>query len=87
MPLLVQVNKTYHSGWRSDFLVQYTGEGYTSKDPHCPALGPGVSVSVCTLEFLEWVGGGEDSAIGQFLLAEGVVDVSLPCSMVNALRH
>ncbi|XP_066495449.1 N-acetylglucosamine-6-sulfatase-like [Tiliqua scincoides] len=41
LPLLV--NQTSHSRWRSDFLVQYTGEGSTSKDPHCPALGPGVS--------------------------------------------
>uniref|UniRef100_A0A8D0KLH3 N-acetylglucosamine-6-sulfatase n=1 Tax=Salvator merianae TaxID=96440 RepID=A0A8D0KLH3_SALMN len=41
LPLLV--NKTHKSSWRSDFLVQYTGEGSAGKDPHCPALGPGVS--------------------------------------------
>ncbi|XP_003227950.2 N-acetylglucosamine-6-sulfatase [Anolis carolinensis] len=41
LPLLV--NKTCRNGWRSDFLVQYTGEGCSSKDPYCPALGPGVS--------------------------------------------
>ncbi|KAH0623095.1 hypothetical protein JD844_031046, partial [Phrynosoma platyrhinos] len=41
LPLLV--NKTHSSGWRSDFLVQYTGEGCSGKDPRCPALGPGVS--------------------------------------------
>ncbi|XP_063167168.1 N-acetylglucosamine-6-sulfatase-like [Candoia aspera] len=41
LPLLV--NKTQKAGWRSDFLVQYTGEGYTTKDPDCPILGPGVS--------------------------------------------
>ncbi|XP_064421777.1 N-acetylglucosamine-6-sulfatase-like [Latimeria chalumnae] len=29
--------------WRSDFLVQYTGEGHSDKDPNCPKLGPGVS--------------------------------------------
>ncbi|XP_053124957.1 N-acetylglucosamine-6-sulfatase-like [Hemicordylus capensis] len=41
LPLLV--NKAHSSNWRADFLVQYTGEGSTSKDPHCPSLGPGVS--------------------------------------------
>uniref|UniRef100_A0A670IUX3 N-acetylglucosamine-6-sulfatase n=1 Tax=Podarcis muralis TaxID=64176 RepID=A0A670IUX3_PODMU len=41
LPLLV--NKTHKSKWRSDFLVEYTGEGHTHQDPHCPALGPGVS--------------------------------------------
>ncbi|KAG8141234.1 hypothetical protein E2320_006878 [Naja naja] len=41
LPLLV--NKVQKSAWRSDFLVQYTGEGYTTKDPECPKLGPGVS--------------------------------------------
>ncbi|ETE59153.1 N-acetylglucosamine-6-sulfatase, partial [Ophiophagus hannah] len=41
LPLLV--SKVQKSAWRSDFLVQYTGEGYATKDPDCPALGPGVS--------------------------------------------
>ncbi|XP_034977101.1 N-acetylglucosamine-6-sulfatase isoform X1 [Zootoca vivipara] len=41
LPLLV--NETHKSRWRSDFLVEYTGEGHTHQDPHCPALGPGVS--------------------------------------------
>ncbi|XP_043940233.1 N-acetylglucosamine-6-sulfatase [Protopterus annectens] len=29
--------------WRSDFLVEYTGEGHAVADPYCPSLGPGVS--------------------------------------------
>nr|XP_033803923.1 N-acetylglucosamine-6-sulfatase [Geotrypetes seraphini] len=29
--------------WRSDFLVEYAGEGYPDQDPSCPKLGPGVS--------------------------------------------
>ncbi|KAL7981345.1 hypothetical protein Chor_002241 [Crotalus horridus] len=41
--LSLLVNKTQRSRWRSDFLVQYNGEGYTTKDPECPVLGPGVS--------------------------------------------
>ncbi|KAF7242214.1 N-acetylglucosamine-6-sulfatase [Varanus komodoensis] len=41
LPLLV--NKEQRDGWRSDFLVEYTGEGCTGKDPQCPTLGPGVS--------------------------------------------
>ncbi|XP_039624252.1 glucosamine (N-acetyl)-6-sulfatase (Sanfilippo disease IIID), b [Polypterus senegalus] len=41
LPLLTapQTNNT----WRSDFLVEYSGEGNEEKDPDCPALGPGVS--------------------------------------------
>ncbi|XP_060107814.1 N-acetylglucosamine-6-sulfatase-like [Heteronotia binoei] len=41
LPLLV--NKTHNSSWRSDFLVEYTGEGSDGRDPHCPSLGAGVS--------------------------------------------
>lgn len=32
------------SGWRTDFLVEYEGEGRNVTDPACPLLGPGVSV-------------------------------------------
>lgn len=32
------------SGWRSDLLVEYEGEGSEVSDPACPLLGPGVSV-------------------------------------------
>uniref|UniRef100_A0A3P9LXH6 N-acetylglucosamine-6-sulfatase n=1 Tax=Oryzias latipes TaxID=8090 RepID=A0A3P9LXH6_ORYLA len=31
------------SGWRSDLLVEYEGEGSEVSDPACPLLGPGVS--------------------------------------------
>lgn len=31
--------------WRSDFLVEYQGEGFNGSDPTCPGLGPGVTVS------------------------------------------
>uniref|UniRef100_A0A8D0G8E3 N-acetylglucosamine-6-sulfatase n=1 Tax=Sphenodon punctatus TaxID=8508 RepID=A0A8D0G8E3_SPHPU len=41
LPLLV--NRTEDCSWRSDFLVEYTGEGCSGSDPHCPSLGPGVS--------------------------------------------
>uniref|UniRef100_A0A8C7N7G0 N-acetylglucosamine-6-sulfatase n=1 Tax=Oncorhynchus kisutch TaxID=8019 RepID=A0A8C7N7G0_ONCKI len=30
--------------WRTDFLVEYEGEGSNVSDPACPLLGPGVSV-------------------------------------------
>eukprot|EP00062_Callorhinchus_milii_P021310 gi/632977891/ref/XP_007905600.1/ PREDICTED: N-acetylglucosamine-6-sulfatase-like [Callorhinchus milii] len=29
--------------WRSDFLIEYTGEGSEDKDPKCPNVGPGMS--------------------------------------------
>ncbi|XP_041111302.1 N-acetylglucosamine-6-sulfatase-like [Polyodon spathula] len=29
--------------WRTDFLVEYEGEGHNQSDPSCPALGPGVA--------------------------------------------
>lgn len=32
------------SSWRTDFLVEYEGEGHNVSDPACPVLGPGVSV-------------------------------------------
>lgn len=32
------------SSWRTDFLVEYEGEGHNVSDPACPLLGPGVSV-------------------------------------------
>lgn len=32
------------SSWRTDFLVEYEGEGSNVSDPACPLLGPGVSV-------------------------------------------
>lgn len=32
------------SSWRTDFLVEYEGEGRNVSDPACPLLGPGVSV-------------------------------------------
>ncbi|KAK6269224.1 hypothetical protein J4Q44_G00394560 [Coregonus suidteri] len=31
------------STWRTDFLVEYEGEGSDVADPACPLLGPGVS--------------------------------------------
>ncbi|XP_051896818.1 glucosamine (N-acetyl)-6-sulfatase (Sanfilippo disease IIID), b [Pristis pectinata] len=31
-------NKTH---WRTDFLVEYTGEGSDRSDPSCPSVGPG----------------------------------------------
>ncbi|XP_072122521.1 glucosamine (N-acetyl)-6-sulfatase (Sanfilippo disease IIID), b [Mobula birostris] len=29
------------SKWRTDFLVEYTGEGHDKSDPSCPHVGPG----------------------------------------------
>lgn len=37
---------------RPYFLVEYTGEGHVTKDPDCPRLGPGVSVSVLVISRL-----------------------------------
>lgn len=39
LPILKNGNET----WRTDFLVEYQGEGVNRTDPTCPALGPGVS--------------------------------------------
>ncbi|XP_029460146.1 N-acetylglucosamine-6-sulfatase isoform X2 [Rhinatrema bivittatum] len=41
LPLLL--TPALSNPWRSDFLVEYTGEGHLDKDPYCPKLGPGVS--------------------------------------------
>ncbi|XP_069475158.1 N-acetylglucosamine-6-sulfatase-like [Ambystoma mexicanum] len=41
LPLLV--TPPWNGTWRSDFLVEYTGEGHPDSDPSCPRLGPGVS--------------------------------------------
>uniref|UniRef100_A0A8B9LRC0 N-acetylglucosamine-6-sulfatase n=1 Tax=Astyanax mexicanus TaxID=7994 RepID=A0A8B9LRC0_ASTMX len=38
LPIMVR-----NSTWRSDFLVEYEGEGHNVSDPACPILGPGVS--------------------------------------------
>lgn len=40
---LVTKSSGHKVKWRSDFLVEYTGEGHATSDPHCPSLGPGVS--------------------------------------------
>lgn len=41
LPLLM--SPPSNGTWRSDFLVEYTGEGDSDADPSCPSLGPGVS--------------------------------------------
>ena len=38
-------------GWRSDFLVEYQGE-YKKKQPGCPTIGSGVSVSFYKISVL-----------------------------------
>lgn len=40
--------------WRTDFLVEYEGEGHNVSDPACPSLGPGVSVSVFGWVCVHW---------------------------------
>lgn len=49
-PNLSQIGKDNSTTWRTDFLVEYEGEGHNVSDPACPSLGPGVSVrvGVCT---------------------------------------
>ncbi|GAA6105849.1 N-acetylglucosamine-6-sulfatase [Tachysurus ichikawai] len=44
--LPVMIGKENSTTWRSDFLVEYEGEGHNVSDPACPSLGPGVSVFV-----------------------------------------
>ncbi|XP_007252796.2 N-acetylglucosamine-6-sulfatase [Astyanax mexicanus] len=41
--LPIMTGKANSSTWRSDFLVEYEGEGHNVSDPACPILGPGVS--------------------------------------------
>ncbi|XP_066524647.1 N-acetylglucosamine-6-sulfatase [Hoplias malabaricus] len=41
--LPVMTEKANSSTWRTDFLVEYEGEGHNVSDPACPILGPGVS--------------------------------------------
>uniref|UniRef100_A0AAR2LTN5 N-acetylglucosamine-6-sulfatase n=1 Tax=Pygocentrus nattereri TaxID=42514 RepID=A0AAR2LTN5_PYGNA len=41
--LPVMTGKANGSMWRTDFLVEYEGEGHNVSDPACPILGPGVS--------------------------------------------
>ncbi|KAA8580365.1 hypothetical protein FQN60_005900, partial [Etheostoma spectabile] len=41
--LPVMEGKMNSSGWRTDILVEYEGEGSNVTDPACPLLGPGVS--------------------------------------------
>uniref|UniRef100_A0A4W3I4T4 N-acetylglucosamine-6-sulfatase n=1 Tax=Callorhinchus milii TaxID=7868 RepID=A0A4W3I4T4_CALMI len=44
MSLLPLLNgKEQNTTWRTDFLVEYQGEGDNSTDPTCPSLGPGVT--------------------------------------------
>lgn len=45
----LQEGKMNSSSWRTDFLVEYEGEGSNVSDPACPLLGPGVSVRQQTL--------------------------------------
>uniref|UniRef100_A0A8C4N8T7 N-acetylglucosamine-6-sulfatase n=1 Tax=Eptatretus burgeri TaxID=7764 RepID=A0A8C4N8T7_EPTBU len=41
---LVPLWKSKKADWRTDFLVEYQGEGSCTKvDPYCPRLGPGVA--------------------------------------------
>ncbi|XP_053505758.1 N-acetylglucosamine-6-sulfatase [Ictalurus furcatus] len=41
--LPVMIGKENSTTWRTDFLVEYEGEGHNVSDPACPSLGPGVS--------------------------------------------
>ncbi|KAM9467435.1 N-acetylglucosamine-6-sulfatase [Clarias gariepinus] len=41
--LPVMIGKENSTTWRTDFLVEYEGEGHNVSDPTCPSLGPGVS--------------------------------------------
>ncbi|XP_036433342.1 LOW QUALITY PROTEIN: N-acetylglucosamine-6-sulfatase [Colossoma macropomum] len=41
--LPVMTGKANSTVWRTDFLVEYEGEGHNVSDPACPILGPGVS--------------------------------------------
>lgn len=41
--LPIMTGKANSSTWRTDFLVEYEGEGHNISDPACPILGPGVS--------------------------------------------
>ncbi|XP_056878408.1 N-acetylglucosamine-6-sulfatase [Takifugu flavidus] len=41
--LPIMEGKVNSSSWRTDFLVEYEGEGRNVSDPACPLLGPGVS--------------------------------------------
>ncbi|NXU22213.1 GNS sulfatase, partial [Thalassarche chlororhynchos] len=43
MSLLPLLRGDKNVTWRSDFLVEYQGEGYNGSDPTCPGLGPGVT--------------------------------------------
>uniref|UniRef100_A0A8C0UN14 N-acetylglucosamine-6-sulfatase n=1 Tax=Cyanistes caeruleus TaxID=156563 RepID=A0A8C0UN14_CYACU len=43
MSLLPLLKGDKNVTWRSDFLVEYQGEGYNGSDPTCPGLGPGVT--------------------------------------------
>uniref|UniRef100_A0A8B9M8W3 N-acetylglucosamine-6-sulfatase n=1 Tax=Accipiter nisus TaxID=211598 RepID=A0A8B9M8W3_9AVES len=43
MSLLPLLTGDKNVTWRSDFLVEYQGEGYNGSDPTCPGLGPGVT--------------------------------------------
>lgn len=45
----LQEGKMNSSHWRTDFLVEYQGEGRNVPDAACPLLGPGVSVRRPTL--------------------------------------
>lgn len=40
----LQEGRENSSSWRTDFLVEYEGEGRNVSDPACPLLGPGVAV-------------------------------------------
>uniref|UniRef100_A0A4W5KL80 Uncharacterized protein n=1 Tax=Hucho hucho TaxID=62062 RepID=A0A4W5KL80_9TELE len=41
--VLRQEGSVNSTTWRTDFLVEYEGEGSNVADPACPLLGPGVS--------------------------------------------
>ena len=48
--ILIQASSKVE-GWRSDFLVEYQGE-YKKKQPGCPTIGSGVSVSFYKISVL-----------------------------------
>lgn len=46
---VLQEGRMDSGSWRTDFLVEYEGEGRNVSDAACPLLGPGVSVRWPTL--------------------------------------
>lgn len=69
-PNVSQIGTENSTTWRSDFLVEYEGEGHNVSDPACPSLGPGVSVRECVFVCESTLG---VSTLGGFVYTGGCV--------------